>query len=288
MKKILLVGKFTDDFREMNKSLSDKYEMRACVNKLEIFKGMFKLNKPDAVVILLNEMNEINESILVELQTEHSEIPVVCVGIRVEDKKIEELGIERFEFLTVPYTLKNLIEKVEYVLENKDYSKITEKESAEKESTEKESVEKEAEKEEKDGSDVEEKESGSPKRTPAHGRKTILLIDDSGIFLRTLNGLLCDEYDIKMATSCQKALVSICEKKPDLILLDYEMPVCNGRETMIKIRESESNKNIPIVFVTAVNKKEHIKSVLALKPDGYLLKPINRDKLFKTIREIIG
>ena len=60
-----------------------------------------------------------------------------------------------------------------------------------------------------------------------------------------------------------------------MILLDYEMPVCNGRETMIKIREIESNKNIPIVFVTAVNKKEHIKSVLALKPDGYLLKPIN-------------
>ena len=66
------------------------------------------------------------------------------------------------------------------------------------------------------------------------------------------------------------------------------MPVCNGRETMIKIRETEANKNIPIVFVTAVNKKEHIKAVLALKPDGYLLKPINRDKLFKTIKEIIG
>ena len=53
MEKVLLVGKFTDQFREINKKLSVKYEVRACVNKLEIFRGMFKLNKPDVVVMLL-------------------------------------------------------------------------------------------------------------------------------------------------------------------------------------------------------------------------------------------
>ena len=78
------------------------------------------------------------------------------------------------------------------------------------------------------------------------------------------------------------------QKRPDLILLDYEMPMYDGRETMLKIRESEENRDIPIVFVTAVNKIENIKSVLALKPAGYLLKPINKDKLFQSIREIIG
>ena len=57
---------------------------------------------------------------------------------------------------------------------------------------------------------------------------------------------------------------------------------------MLKIRESEENRDIPIVFVTAVNKIENIKSVLELKPAGYLLKPINKDKLFQSIREIIG
>ena len=121
-----------------------------------------------------------------------------------------------------------------------------------------------------------------------NNKKTILTIDDSGVFLRMLNGILHEEYDVRMATSCQKALVSICEKKPDLILLDYEMPICDGRETMIKIREIESNKNIPIVFVTAVNKMEHIKAVLSLKPAGYVLKPIDKDKLIELIKSIIG
>ena len=129
----------------------------------------------------------------------------------------------------------------------------------------------------------------NPKRTElGNNKKTILTIDDSGVFLRMLNGILHEEYDVRMATSCQKALVSICEKKPALILLDYEMPICNGRETMIKIREIESNKNIPIVFVTAVNKVEHIKAVLSLKPAGYVLKPIDKDKLLELIKSIIG
>ena len=63
MKKILLMGQFTDHFREINKSLTGKYEVRACVNKMEIFKGMFKLNKPDIVVMLINELNESNEEL---------------------------------------------------------------------------------------------------------------------------------------------------------------------------------------------------------------------------------
>ena len=68
MKKLLLVGQFTEHFRKMNKGLADKYEVRACVNKLEIFKGMFKLNKPDIVVMLLQGLDETNESLFVELK----------------------------------------------------------------------------------------------------------------------------------------------------------------------------------------------------------------------------
>ena len=70
MKKILLVGQFTDNFRKMNKSLIEKYEVRACVNKLEIFRGMFKLNKPDIVVLLIEELDKTNEEFLRELKKE--------------------------------------------------------------------------------------------------------------------------------------------------------------------------------------------------------------------------
>lgn len=283
MKKVLLVGKFTDYLREINKSLAQKYEVRACVNKLEIFKGMFKLNKPDIVVFLLNEMNETNESLLKELKEEHSEIPVICAGIEVEEKKTEELDIASFVFVTTPYTEEELLNMVEDIL-NGNYvtNIIPEKVDVQEEQKEEQNADEEIDNEEKS------EEQETKKKPVINTRKTILLVDDSGIFLRMLNGLLSDNYDVRMATSGLKALTSIREKKPDLILLDYEMPMYDGRETMIKIREKEENKDIPIVFVTAVNKKEHIKAVLALKPAGYLLKPIDRDRLFQTVKDIIG
>ena len=279
MEKVLLVGKFTDHFREINKCLTQKYEVRACVNKLEIFRGMFKLNKPDVVVMLLSEMNEINESLLRELEKEHSDIPVVCAGIHKENKQyLKDMALGNVVFLEPPYSAQELVEKVDYVLnENFVEDMIFKSLGIDLSAEEEEPTVKE-----------ENKESESNQGSKESDKKTVLLIDDSGVFLRMLNGVLCEEYNVRMATSCQKALVSICEKKPDLILLDYEMPICNGRETMIKIRESETNKNIPIVFVTAVNKLEHIKAVLALKPAGYILKPIDKDKLLETIRGIIG
>ena len=282
MEKVLLVGKFTDQFREINKKLSMKYEVRACVNKPEIFKGMFKLNKPDVIVLLLGEMNETNESLLREIQKEHSEIPLVSAGVHAEIiKRIDNLILNNAVFLPSSYTVEQLIEKVEFALNENFVESMLLKSLGVDVSVEEEPIE--IAKEEK-----KEPEAKAKKSELENNKKTILLIDDSGIFLRMLNGVLSEKYNVRMATSCQKALVSICEKKPDLILLDYEMPICNGRETMIKIREIESNKNIPIVFVTAVNKVENIKAVLSLKPAGYVLKPIDKDKLFELIGSIIG
>ena len=287
MEKVLLVGKFTDQFREINKKLSVKYEVRACVNKLEIFRGMFKLNKPDVLVMLLGEMNETNESLLREIQKEHCELPIVCAGVHEEIiNRIDNLILNNAVFLSSSYTVEQLIEKVDYVLnENFVESMLLKSLGVDVAAEDEEliAMAKNEKKEEKTDAEA------NPKRTElGNNKKTILTIDDSGVFLRMLNGILHEEYDVRMATSCQKALVSICEKKPDLILLDYEMPICNGRETMIKIREIESNKNIPIVFVTAVNKVEHIKAVLSLKPAGYVLKPIDKDKLLELIKSIIG
>ena len=283
MKKVLLVGKFTDQFREINKKLSESYEVRACVNKLEIFKGMFKLNKPDVVVMLFGEMNETNESLLRDMEKEHSEIPVVCAGIHKEaEKSLDTLFLSHSVFLAPPYSVREIIEKVEYVL-NEDFIEDILIKTLGIDLNIPDDDEVFIRKEEK-----KEPESKPKRQDVESGKKSILIVDDSGMYLRMLNSLLADKYEVRLATSGIKALTMIRQKRPDLILLDYEMPMYDGRETMLKIRESEENRDIPIVFVTAVNKIENIKSVLELKPAGYLLKPINKDKLFQSIREIIG
>lgn len=285
MKKILLVGQFTDNFRKMNKSLIEKYEVRACVNKLEIFRGMFKLNKPDIVVLLIEELDKTNEEFLRELKKEYKKMPVVCAGLNLENITIpDSLVTKQFEYIEVSYTADQLIEKIEFALEKDISEDEIEEENHSKENdaeNTKERIEqsKETEELEKIKKQIFKEE---------NRRKKIMLVDDSGIYLRMMKGLLDEEYDVIMATSGLKAISMVHEKHPDLILLDYEMPLFDGRETMVKIRQAEDIKDIPIVFVTAVNEKEHIKAVLSLKPAGYLLKPIDKDRLFKTIKEILG
>lgn len=280
MKKLLLVGQFTDHFRKINKNLTGKYEVRACVNKLEIFKGMFKLNKPDIVVMLLQGLDETNESLLNELKKEYKDIPVVCTGIDLEDEKMPKyLLAKQFEYIEEPYTVEQLIEKIEYAL----VKDISEEENSEQDRKEK-IEEKQEDKTEEENSEFIEKVIHKEEKR----KKSILLVDDSGIYLRMMKGLLEEKYDVNITTSGLKAISLIHEKRPDLILLDYEMPLFDGRETMMKIRESEETRDIPIVFVTAVNDKEYIKAVLSLKPIGYLLKPIDKERLLRTVKEIVG
>lgn len=285
MRKILLIGQFTDNFRKMNKSLTGKYEVRACVNKLEIFRGMFKLNEPDVVVLLIEELDKTNEELLAELKKEYKRMPVVCAGLDLENITIPDSYMtKQFEYLEAAYTAEQLIEKIEYASGKDITEEIVEEKKHEKETTEETLKETAEQKKETEDIEIIKNRLLSEKDR----RKKIMLVDDSGIYLRMMKGLLDEEYDIIMATSGLKAISMVHEKHPDLILLDYEMPLFDGRETMVKIRQAEDIKDIPIVFVTAVNDKEHIKAVLSLKPAGYLLKPIDKDRLFKTIKSIVG
>lgn len=115
-----------------------------------------------------------------------------------------------------------------------------------------------------------------------------MLVDDNAMQLRTLNEMLKQKYEVQMATSGMKALTLIGKKKPDIIFLDYEMPMCDGKMTLEMIREVEEAKDIPVVFLTGVNDKEHIEAVLRLKPAGYLLKPASADMIFSTLDKFLG
>ena len=113
------------------------------------------------------------------------------------------------------------------------------------------------------------------------------MVDDNGTALRTMKAMLEDRYEVALAISGAQAMTSIGKKRPDLILLDYEMPVCDGRMTLEMIRADEDMKNIPVIFLTAVNDRANIEAVLKLKPAGYFLKPAVKDRLIEEIDRIL-
>ena len=71
--------------------------------------------------------------------------------------------------------------------------------------------------------------------------------------------------------------------RPDLVLLDYEMPVCDGRQVLEMFRAEEELADIPVIFLTGRNDMESVRKVLSLKPAGYLFKATNPDEIRKNI-----
>ena len=119
-------------------------------------------------------------------------------------------------------------------------------------------------------------------------KKHILIVDDDSRVLRLLKSYLERRYELGTAINGKVALKFLETKSTDLVLLDYEMPTENGAAVLEKIRANEKTKDLPVVFLTGVTEKSKIREVLALKPQGYLLKPVDMEKLSSTIKSILG
>lgn len=111
------------------------------------------------------------------------------------------------------------------------------------------------------------------KKVVSHQKK-ILVVDDSDFMLTTMQELLGKEYEVILAKSGVSAIRGITLERPDLILLDYEMPVCDGSQVLEMIRAERDFADIPVIFLTSRVDRESVKKVIELKPDGYLSKSL--------------
>lgn len=114
-------------------------------------------------------------------------------------------------------------------------------------------------------------------------KKKILVVDDSGTMLRSVKGWLEDKYQVILANSGAMAIKYLAMNHPDLILLDYEMPICDGRQVLEMIRAEAEFSTVPVIFLTGKNDKESVMKVTALKPDGYLLKTMEPAQIVQAI-----
>lgn len=121
-------------------------------------------------------------------------------------------------------------------------------------------------------------------------KKHILIVDDDPMMLRLIKNELRERYNVATAVSGKIAFDFLERKQQqmDLILLDYEMPEEDGPTVFGKLRLNPKTRDVPIVFLTGINDREKIQKVLAMKPQGYLLKPIECEKLIQTIEQVIG
>lgn len=114
-------------------------------------------------------------------------------------------------------------------------------------------------------------------------KRKVLIVDDSITIRQRITRLLSEDYDVSTAGSGMAAIRSITLDRPDLVLLDYEMPVCDGVHVLEMLRSEKEFTDIPVIFLTCKDDKESVERVLSLKADGYLLKYLSPVDIKKRI-----
>lgn len=114
-------------------------------------------------------------------------------------------------------------------------------------------------------------------------KKKILVVDDSGAMLRSVKEWLSESYQVILANSGAMAMKYLVTNRPDLVLLDYEMPVVDGKKVLEMIRTETEFADIPVIFLTSKGDRESVMEVMALKPEGYLLKTMEPAQIIKNV-----
>lgn len=106
-------------------------------------------------------------------------------------------------------------------------------------------------------------------------KQIILIVDDEPGNIEILSETLEETYEILAATSGKEALEIVKRQAPDMIILDIVMPVMNGYEVLRNLNQGLSLKEIPVIFITALDKEDQETKGLALGAVDYIPKPFN-------------
>lgn len=253
MKHMLLIGKLNETVKTLNRTFTEHFAVQLCSDSLQLLQGIMKISRPDIIVISAVDLEQSHADIFDFLNQRYGHIPMLCIGSGEELNIFHQwmAGDTRQE-IKRPISTSDIVAAVYRML----------------------------------GISIKE-ETDSVYEQPIQKKKTILLVDDAAIQLRAMKGMLNQEYCVKMATSGMEALKIIQKNPPDLILLDYDMPGCDGKETFENIRREENGKTVPIVFVTGVAERDRIMAVVGLKPAGYLVKPVESEKLLEIVHQVL-
>lgn len=267
--KLLVFGSNKTLINEIFVQMDAKFEVMSCSRRLDDLRNHLKYIEPDALVLCLYSEDKENLSPLTRVADILSSrgIPLIVIGEIAKCDEFERIMPRAADFIIRRSggSSKQIEDQMEKFLEMMDRTRMT----AYSEPDPK----------------VEEPEE-APEEVPVR-RKHVLVVDDDSGMLKMIKEVISGDYDVATAISGKVALKFLESRKTDMILLDYEMPIQSGAEVYHKILDNPETKDIPVVFLTGVSDRERIADVLAMKPRGYLLKPIDTDRLKKTIAEIV-
>ena len=119
-------------------------------------------------------------------------------------------------------------------------------------------------------------------------RKTILVIEDNELNRDLLVQILEDFYTVIVAVDGADGVAQAEARRPDLILMDFGMPVMDGWEATRRIKALAGAQAVPIIAITSHAMVGDEEKARAAGCDDYMAKPINEDELLTKIRHFLG
>lgn len=253
MDKILFLSEFTEQASDIYEQMIKTFDAKNLSFDLKEARKYIAQEKPIAVVAYVKELSyEAEHTLRLLLQVEN--IPYILIGSKGECHDFfNNPYIKRY--IITPVTIKDIISRIQETIDAIE-GRIS-KEEFEQQRKEKEKMGK---------------------------QKHILLIDDDVVALRTVMNYLKEDYKVSVVKSGTAGISFLGKEIPDLILLDYEMPVCDGVQTLKLIRSEQDFKDIPVFFLTGVDSSEQVKAAVELKPEGYILKSTPKEQILEKIK----
>lgn len=121
------------------------------------------------------------------------------------------------------------------------------------------------------------------------GGKRILLIEDNAINRRLAQFLLKSQgYEVWEVASAPEAFESLKEKRPDLILMDIQLPGMDGLTATRQLKADPATRDIPVVAVTSYAMQGDEEKALAAGCDAYITKPIDKTRFLETVAGLLA
>jgi DNA-binding response OmpR family regulator len=117
-------------------------------------------------------------------------------------------------------------------------------------------------------------------------KKVLVVEDDKSISALLVRALENDGFKVVTATDGEAALVTCVEERPDVMLLDVNLPKLDGFSVAKRIKGVESLKNIPIIFLTAKDRPADMIQGIQAGAKHYVTKPFNIEELVKKVRKL--
>jgi CheY-like chemotaxis protein len=119
--------------------------------------------------------------------------------------------------------------------------------------------------------------------------KKILLVEDNESLAENLNDLFHNlGFAVRLATNGREALHALVDYRPDLIITDVVMPLMDGLELTIIIRKNHSNRDIPIIVMSAKTTPEDRQAGLDAGANAYLKKPCSVEEIIDAIDKLLN